>query len=768
MVRQRRARVEQGFVLEAPPPGGEAGQALVLDMALDTTLLPALSDDGQSIDFLQALGNVAVLRYTDLAVVDAGGSELPAHLSVSSGRISIWIDDAGAAYPLLVDPVVVTPDWIVEGAAYNSRLGYSVSTAGDVNSDGYDDVVVGASGTLQVYVYLGSAAGLAGTVAWTAAGQAGDTAGDVNADGYVDLVVANGTTVSVYYGSAAGLPATAAWSAAGSAAGTAGDVNGDGYDDLFIEGDSDVRVYYGSATGLPDLPHWSVGGFESGAAGDVNGDGYDDLLVTTSSTVSVYHGSAAGLAGTAGWSAAGEVGGAAGDVNGDGFYDVIVGRPYLSNGQSIEGGVLVYHGSPSGLPVAANWTAESDQANARFGQVVGTAGDMNGDGFDDVLVGTPWFDDGETDEGAVFCYYGSSSGLAGEPHWTAESDRTDSDFGISAAAAGDVNGDGYDDVVVGAPRFQNGEYSLGRAYAFLGPFPVTADHQWSAGGETAGDEFGRSVATAGDVNGDGYSDVVVGAPYNHEKAPGAGKVYVYHGSDSGLGLVPAWTALGEAAEDGFGRVVGTAGDLNGDGYDDLVVGAPGHGGGKVYVYHGSATGLGAAGWTANGQYARDEFGSAVGTAGDVNRDGYDDLVVGAGGYPDGSAYGKVYLYHGSADGLGAAVAWVAGGPSAGGRFGGAVATAGDVNADGYADVVVGAPLARPGVRLPRRAWGAGAGRGKLDGQWKRRQPIRLCRGHGGRRERRRLQRPRHRRPPARWGGRRCGPGLGLLWGCWRP
>ena len=207
-------------------------------------------------------------------------------------------------------------------------------------------------------------------------------------------------------------------------------------------------------------------------------------------------------------------------------------------------------------------------------------------------------------------------------------------------------------------------------------------------------------------------------------------MYVYHGSDSGLGLVPAWTALGEAEEDGFGSVVGTAGDLNGDGFYDLVVGAPGHGGGKVYVYYGSATGLGAAGWTASGQYARDAFGSAVGTAGDVNRDGYDDLVVGAGGYPDGGAYGRVYLYHGAADGLGTTASWVAGGPSAGQRFGAAVATAGDVNADGYADVVIGAPLGNkvygyhggPAGLAPGAAW---TRTGNAGGQFG------YCRGHGG-------------------------------------
>ena len=286
-----------------------------------------------------------------------------------------------------------------------------MATAGDVNGDGFDDVVVGASGDEQVYVYYGSATGLPGTAAWSTAGSVAGTAGDVNGDGFDDLVVSTPGSiwpytegsVSVYYGSATGLPGTAAWSkAGGSAAGTAGDVNGDGFDDLAIQYGSDVRVYYGSATGLPDLPHWSAAGGDAGTAGDVNGDGYDDLVLRGGGGVLAYYGSATGLAGTSGWSAAGHVAGTAGDVNGDGYDDVIVGDSSLTNGQQNEGGVFVYHGSASGLPGTANWSAESDQADARFGEVVGTAGDMNGDGFDDVLVGTPWFDNGEVDEGGVF------------------------------------------------------------------------------------------------------------------------------------------------------------------------------------------------------------------------------------------------------------------------------------------------------------------------------------------------------------------------------
>jgi hypothetical protein len=121
----------------------------------------------------------------------------------------------------------------------------------------------------------------------------------------------------------------------------------------------------------------------------------------------------------------------------------------------------VFLGSASGLSTSAAWTAESDQAGALFGNSVASAGDVNGDGYGDVIVGAFGFDNGQTDEGRAFLYFGSAMGLSTTPAWTAESDQASAAFGVSVASAGDVNGDGYGDVIVGEPGFGNGQTGEG-------------------------------------------------------------------------------------------------------------------------------------------------------------------------------------------------------------------------------------------------------------------------------------------------------------------
>ncbi len=233
----------------------------------------------------------------------------------------------------------------------------------------------------------------------------------------------------------------------------------------------------------------------------------------------------------------------AGDVNGDGYSDVIVGAPYYDNGQTDEGRAFVYYGSASGLSASPNWTAESDQGHAFFGSSVSTAGDVNGDGYGDVIIGAPYFSNGEAEEGRAYVYYGSASGLSAAPDWTAESDQVTAYFGYSVSTAGDVNGDGYSDIIVGAPFYDNGQTDEGRTYVYYGSASgLSAAPDWTAESDQDAAYFGYSVSTAGDVNGDGYSDIIVGAPFYDNGQTDEGRTYVYYGSASGLSTAPGWTA----------------------------------------------------------------------------------------------------------------------------------------------------------------------------------------------------------------------------------
>ncbi len=155
----------------------------------------------------------------------------------------------------------------------------------------------------------------------------------------------------------------------------------------------------------------------------------------------------------------------------------------MNGGQTGEGRAYVFHGSASGLATTAAWTAESNQASAFFGSSVAGTGDVNGDGFGDVIVGAPNFDDGQIAEGRAFVYLGSSSGLATMADWTAESDQFRAEFGAAVASAGDVNADGYSDVIVGAFYFDHGESAEGRAFIYLGAASgLATSAAWTAEG----------------------------------------------------------------------------------------------------------------------------------------------------------------------------------------------------------------------------------------------------------------------------------------------
>jgi len=279
----------------------------------------------------------------------------------------------------------------------------------------------------------------------------------------------------------------------------------------------------------------------------------------------------------------------------------------------------------------------------RLGSRVAGGGDLNGDGFDDFAV---YASGDSTSAGNVLVFYGSY-GLDGVEDTLLGGSRRGDKFGYALSLRGDLNGDGFSDLVVGAP----GEDSTGVVYVYLGSsapdtFPDLVIH-----GELAGDYFGCAVSTTGDVNGDGYDDLIIGARLNSGTAFWAGKAYIFFGGP-GMDASPDMEISGESIGDGSGSSVLICPDLNGDSYDDLIITAPYHNtaqgsdAGKVYIYLDGPLLDSSVDAELLGELAQDLFGYAVGAV-DENGDGLADIVVGAPNHPgSGVQFGKVYLFHG--------------------------------------------------------------------------------------------------------------------------
>ncbi len=276
---------------------------MVLQLSLSGDLTPALAEEGQAIDFITP-GGVRVLRYSGLQVNDAEGNLLDAGLAVNGDGVSINIDAASATFPITVDPLLTTPSWTAEGNLADANLGYSVATAGDVNGDGYSDVIVGAytysNGESQegaAYVYHGSAGGLSTAPDWT--GEGGQAV----------------------------LTSAVPWARPETSTATATPMSSSAQRG-YSNGESDegaAFVYYGSASGL----------------GDDGTPATADWKAESNQP----------------WADFGESVGTAGDVNGDGYSDVIIGAWLYDNGQTDEGMAFVYHGSrPAESTRRARWT----------------------------------------------------------------------------------------------------------------------------------------------------------------------------------------------------------------------------------------------------------------------------------------------------------------------------------------------------------------------------------------------------------------------------
>ena len=377
---------------------------------------------------------------------------------------------------------------------------------------------------------------------------------------------------------------------------------------------------------------------------------------------------------------------------------------------------------------------QGDAGGDAVGYSVAAAGDFNGDGFDDIIIGAPFADAGGTDAGTAYLIFGRAGGVGTIDLGNLQAAQgfrivTGVSFdyaGISVAGAGDINGDGFDDIVVGSSRGGFYYASTPRAYVIFGKassFETINLANLAAGdGFVISGQFGynsvpMSIAMGGDINGDGFDDILLGVP---DANNGTGASYVIFGRTTGFSPIDLTSLspsvgfmLTGAPGDYAGRSVSFAGDVNGDGFDDLIIGATGNNAGGIragsaYVVFGHSGAFGTvdlanlsavAGFVIQGDAAEDFAGFSVSGAGDVNGDGFDDLIVGAfGGDNGGPNAGEAYVIFGRASGFGtidlsnlaAGVGFIIQGDTAGDRAGISVSAAGDVNRDGFDDLIIGA------------------------------------------------------------------------------
>lgn len=397
------------------------------------------------------------------------------------------------------------------------------------------------------------------------------------------------------------------------------------------------------------------------------------------------------------------------DLNGDGRGEFLVGAPGDDVAGLNAGAAFLYQSrSDNSHGLQKFWRGVGGE---QFGYAVARIGDINSDGKPDFAVGAPYSDTAGADAGRVCLFWGGST-LSSTPDLVIYGDLGGGQFGFSISAAGDFNGDGEDDFIVGAPTRNAGATQNGAAFVIFGgnggPSTDLSDALMLTG-QIANDRFGWSVANAGNFLGSANDCVVVGAPYNTEDGMQAGAAYVYEGSTAPAAPNTVFdlkirNGANSKAFSQYGFAVRCVGRWDGDGYDDLAIGAPycdegGNEAGRVEIVFGGTSPSATGNRYVNGQTATDHFGWSLARAGQVGGSSSEDLLVGAPGY-DGTATdgGRAYLYLGGSSSYNSASSLVIlpvtplnPGTAANDQFGFAVASAGLFDDDAALDYAVAGP-----------------------------------------------------------------------------